>query len=131
MREIKFRIWLRAIAEVNGYSAGQELVIYNSIFDRKNGVAFYPIDFKYEIVAQNQYTGLKDKNGKDVYTGDFVRQSNTLYEIRDCVGGWECQIWQELKNGGAIEGSCYVFSCLSEKYCEVIGNIYENPELIK
>lgn len=77
-----------------------------------------------------QYTGLKDKNGKEIYEGDVIRQSSDLCIIEYCVGGFDCQMLVELKNGGTLRGSVYNFSFLSEKYCEIIGNIYENPELL-
>ena len=77
-----------------------------------------------------QFTGAFDKNKKKIFAGDFLRQNGILYEIRACVGGFECQIWQELKRGGAIEGGCYLFLSLNDHYCEIVGNIYENIKLI-
>jgi len=77
-----------------------------------------------------QYTGLKDKNGKEIYSGDIVSSIGGKYGtdiciIRDCVGGFEC----EMINGFST-GSTFTFSFLNEKSCEIIGNIYENPELL-
>jgi uncharacterized phage protein (TIGR01671 family) len=77
-----------------------------------------------------QYLGKKDKNEKEICEGDLIRQGDTLFEVKKCDGGYELQIWREMKKGGAIEGSVYNISALSERYCEIIGNIYENPKIL-
>jgi uncharacterized phage protein (TIGR01671 family) len=123
MREIKFRArGAIVICWIYGY------------FIQEKGQCFIENDGgRYSVRADSicQFTGLKDKNGKEIYSGDLIRQHGTLYEILPCVGGFECQIWKEFKQGGAEKGSVYIFSCLLDTSCEIIGNIYENPELLK
>ncbi|PHL04493.1 MULTISPECIES: YopX family protein [Enterococcus] len=80
-----------------------------------------------EIVLM-QSTGMKDKNGVDVYQGDIIR----------CTRGCPHEvIWLE-KYGGTFFGGmpAWYLSGLSNGYSwtgreEVIGNIYENPKLLK
>ena len=80
------------------------------------GTVFSP-DTQYEVM---QFTGLKDKNGKEIYEGDileFTDQTTSLskpFKIRETVKYLGCSFYP---NFGANEG-------------EIIGNIYENPDLL-
>lgn len=87
-----------------------------------------------------QYTGLKDKNGKEIYEGDIVTFEDAHYSISE--NGQEFGVFQ---NAGVIKWDCdyaqfYVTnrqSVDSESFfdyigeTEVIGNIYENPSLLE
>ena len=87
-----------------------------------------------------QFTGLHDKNGKEIYEGDIVKINAHSYDF-----GFEKDRIGEIR---FIEGCFGFYKQLSEKeylfnelstefgygeleYYEVIGNIYENPELLK
>lgn len=145
-REIKFEIKLKAKEPINGYKVGETLIIINSIFDLSNGVAFHPINKKFEIVYKRQFTGLKDKNGKEIYEGDVIFNSNRtlitmnedkrLYVVKWQDGEYNNQQTWLQKNPGFIfekiivDGKKYMDLIFSKEQIEVIGNIYENPELI-
>ena len=67
-----------------------------------------------------QYTGLKDKNGKEIYESDYVKWSGKIYEIK-----WYEKIAGFIMENNGIERLDIEFNS------EVIGNIYENPNLTK
>ena len=76
------------------------------------------------FVVLMQYTGVKDKNGREIYEGDIMRDTHGNHREEHQVywaksmGAWACDIGEEW---GDMSGS-YTW--------EVIGNIYENPGLL-
>jgi uncharacterized phage protein (TIGR01671 family) len=111
-RPIKFRAWGR-----------EEGRMYQDIVIDGIGTGLNErISTAQKVWELMQFTGLTDKNGKDVFEGDVVR----FNEIHKDIGGKIVSII--FKNG------CFVGDYLGEKLydedIEVIGNIYENPNLI-
>ena len=108
-RIIKFRQWLGKCFHYFEFKDGM-----------CSGVAEASLK-KYPIM---QYTGLKDKNGKEIYESDFVHvvtaHANYIKEITNVCG--------ETYNGFNIAKS-YMNS--KDCHIEVVGNIYENPEILK
>ena len=81
-----------------------------------------------EVIPETigQYTGLTDKNGKKIFEGDIVKGSNIMHSNR--------KIYQVAFDDGAFElfdhkGVGWHHSHIDNK--EVIGNIHDNPELLK
>lgn len=108
MREIKFRVWDDANKDMD----------YWDLQDRN----YYACsgEERYHIM---QYIGLEDKNGEEIYEGDILKhEGGTLIEVVE----WKEEMWTE-------EGFMTGFGELtfSTNQYEIIGNIYENPELIK
>lgn len=110
MREIKFRAWDKKNNEM----------LLNILFE--NEVYFYST---YEYM---QYTGLMDKNGKEIYEGDIVKHK--VFGIRQITWGsdYDC-----LKgNLGFMYNKTLAFLHENDSCeVEVIGNIFENPELLQ
>ena len=128
-REIKFRAWDKETGKMHyqinkprtDENINDELIIQ---FDCTG----YSARTKNKYIGSDclmQYTGLKDKNGKEIFEGDVVfSESNQYYKQDEIV--WDCYDmgWDIGK-----KDSWKLRSPMSSK-TEIIGNIYENPELM-
>lgn len=117
MREIKFRVWDEVSKTMDyDYSVNTDWGSL-SLNELLSGVQ-YDDDIRKPIFMQ--YTGLKDKNGKEIYEGDIL-------SFRDGIAPVEYLFTEFVAMDVTGHGNCN----LLDDRCEVIGNIYENPDLLK
>ena len=90
----------------------------------------------------SQFTGLHDKNGKEIYEGDILRNINhyenkkPFYNYHKVIFNNDYLGYSAINLGNKSEsllmsGNCQLFVYVKNVDFEVIGNIYENPELLK
>lgn len=105
MREIKFRVWNEVM---------EKMFAWNEFLNTNMKQTFIAPESTAMILMQ--YTGLKDKNGKEIYEGDILREYDN--EIQDWIVSYEYG-----KFIGTWDNVCEDLYELSD--LEVIGNIYD------
>lgn len=128
MRDIKFRAWdkrNKQMVEVKAIDWCDTDII--SINYPHGKLYSAPEEFGGTIKLM-QYTGLKDKNGKEIYEGDIIKWYNNLARIE-----WREELAQF--NAHRFVEPVPLYRQKIDSYnwmdAEVIGNIYENPELLE
>jgi len=110
VREIKFRAWNK---------------IYEIMIPNGGWEGIY--DFKDDVFIWQQFTGLKDKNGKEIYEGDILE--------------WQTEDGEKVSGPSVVEywegDACFTetpilngFSSSHTAWYKIIGNIHENPEVL-
>jgi hypothetical protein len=125
-RSLKFRVWdkleQRFILPDVGYQGHYTLSLNGRFNNLQNGSGGD------EHVVQ-QFTGLRDKNKKEIYEGDIFESSNPSYKWGPVEFG-EGRFYCNLKGARifTLEELCEDFEY---QVPEIVGNIFENPELLK
>ena len=142
MREIKFRVWASSDEFPDGHmfllgDHGFAVTQFGDVIscDDRGQHCWARIGFSGVLVMQ--YTGLKDKNGVEIYEGDYLRCQDSMTHR---VSWWDGQakFCLETWDGECFEhGLCDYLEDWIEvsskqiKHAEVIGNIHEHPELLE
>lgn len=134
-KKIKVRAWDKLNSRWVYFTIGDKcndivLIIYHRIVNE--GGVFY------------QYTGLKDKNGKEIYEGDIIETEGDKYQVKwgevslgkDDFGiEYKCNCWHFEYNDKSGSNALVKIDSLNTyskgaNVVEVIGNIYESPNLL-
>jgi len=122
MREIRFRAWDKIDKKMHKVS----MLNPTSEYGEKYSTVYFEEKTNsndghrnYAEIELMQYAGLKDKNGKEIYEGDIVKgtkgqKGKSEVSYKNCI--WQPFGYLEIYDG---------------KEFEIIGNIYENPELLE
>lgn len=126
MRQIKFRAWDKEYNEMKH--------VFNPVTHGEQDYFAFSEHFENSDYDIMQFTGLTDKNGKDIYEGDIVNK----YATETTVGGYKrgdlmvvALVIYTSSVCGFVLRKGIDFMLSSEDHNEVIGNIHENPELLK
>lgn len=124
MREIKFRAWDKEMGTMH-YATLDNLILHN-----KHHIQ----NFYWNTSILMQYTGLKDKNGKEMYEGDVLKadsmpMNNGTTEVYTPIFKIVYEEYDTAFSAYDIRIKCWVK--LNALNYEVIGNVYENPELLE
>ena len=129
MREHKYRAWDKKEKRWLGVNLQMSVV---------DGLLWWQYGYGCEILSAEerenielvQYTGLKDKNGKEIYEGDIIKDIENWIGIvewnkKDCFFNINYPIQKETMMFDDA------FDSNPERNAEIIGNIYDNPELME
>ena len=134
-REIKFRAWDKEAKAMESFDELVETIDFADVFKGY-----------YTNLEVMQYTGLKDKNVVEIYEGDIDQAENgdksvivfLLKAGTYCVMPMDIYLNNDYQNEAFFQEFMYSFgydlffdNLTPGKYLNVIGNIYENPELLK
>lgn len=108
-RDIKFRIW-------NDYD--KKMIYWNELLKSNLANIFTIPSYNKWLM---QYTGLHDKNGKEIYEGDIVKYENMTGKIMFFNGSFIMSNFEETEE--------WELGVINEEL-EIMGNIYDNPELL-
>ncbi|WP_121615235.1 YopX family protein [Virgibacillus halodenitrificans] len=153
MRDVKFRFWddLNNKFWYGGQEGeSEENKTFQSYFKDGGlvGALVEPVsygisqtgvdDYQEHRLIASQFTGLKDKSGKEIYEGDVVKRADDTPfrmengEIKFCTWLVEFKYAQWVFIDTPVSpATSYPAFYSNAKYMEIIGNIYENPELLE
>jgi uncharacterized phage protein (TIGR01671 family) len=126
MREIKFRgkrldngEWIYGSLLVSHFKDDKKERYFITQFSGN-----YTFEHEVDPATVGQYTGLKDKNGKEICEGDILLDESGTYAV---VGYSMGAFYVDFGEGFDLQ---YFTECIHE-ICEVVGNIHDDPELLK
>lgn len=133
----KFRVWMKSLkwmCDVTNISFDSKFV---DICQQGDTERYTEMSVEFDEITLMQSTGLHDKNGKEIFEGDIVRTTRFFGRADEIGGFYEYEkdyvgVVKVLEGSWVIDTGIVAVRLWSEiDESEVLGNIYENPELLE
>ena len=129
MREIEFRVWSERYKTYNYEHHHNTL---GNFYINQNGAIFSDYykyvtpELRWNKLIVEQYTWIKDRNDRKIYEGDIVSEHNGDLKgvVKQAEDGQWVIYWDNIPDGRSV-----LFE--HSNFCEVIGDIHNNPELLE
>lgn len=118
MRKIKFRAWIKTGNEIDDYV--KPMTIQQMIHSKESTFSLGQLN---DLVDFEQFTGLKDRNDKEIYEGDILKTRDFIFNGGNFIFLPVEYKYAEWQLGMRRLNDVY-------KACEVVGNIHENADLL-
>ena len=120
-REIKFRAWVYNAQQQKNEMINDILSVYPKFgYSSEQGL---------HVLEWLEYTGMRDKNNKDIFEGDLVKRHGLFDD-----GIYNFTVYYDINTCSfrlySLD-SPFIYELVAGENYEVVGNIYENPDLIK
>ena len=120
---IKFRVWSRTLGKYRQLDETSNDQGLGMLFEVKDGIGSNVTSICYSVGdVVEQFTGLKDMNGKEIYKGDILENRKYRSIVKFANGKFLAD----------VVGTISRFDLIGETHgSKVIGNVHENPELLE
>ena len=118
----KFRVWMKSLkwmCDVTNISLDSKFV---DICQQGDTERYTEMSVEFDEIELMQSTGLVDKNGQEIFEGDIVKCNGLLGTIESFKAMWVCSF---------VKYNNYQKLGFFVQEIEVVGNVYENPELLE